>query len=93
MRQLTDSAVRNAKPRAKPYKLTEAGGLYPARDASRRKVLAPGLPLPRQAPHACPWRLSLRHTKRRSERIHPRTRQDGEAELADVYPATRHSVL
>lgn len=25
---LTDTAVRNAKPGSKPYKLTDAGGLY-----------------------------------------------------------------
>jgi integrase len=54
---LTDTRVRNAKPQAKAYKLSDGGGMS-ARHARWRTLLAARLSFRREASHACSWRLS-----------------------------------
>jgi hypothetical protein len=53
---LTDSAIRNAKPKDKPYKLADGAGLYLLGHPEGRKMVAVGLPLQLQAEdplHGC----------------------------------------
>jgi Arm domain-containing DNA-binding protein len=46
---LTDTAIRNAKPRERPYKLSDSRGLYLLVTPQRGEVGALRLPLRRQA--------------------------------------------
>ena len=63
--ELTDTRIRNAKPKTKAYKLSDGGGMYLLDHAGRRALLAAGLSFRWKAPHACSWCLSNCDTFRR----------------------------